>query len=385
MLARPGRQRRRDGDLRGAAARRRTAREMERNLTEALGAPVERQGDHERGHGLRRPRRGHRLHSGGARRRRSVNRFRAAMDLRQIRSRSRARSSSARSARCPTCRSTSRRSPRPGVIRPIRPDKLARDRPRAGALGRLARRGDRRPRRSPTPTTTMLIDEARLAQLRARCTGARTRSPGRSRERGRAAGRRGRDHGAQPPRLRRRDPGGLEAGRQRALHEHRLLGPAARRRDRARGARRRWSTTRSSPSCSARPKEDTRRFVAWDRGRLEPTTRRTDELIEGDRRLRPRPARRVEPVRHPHLGHDRDAEGRPARPARHARPARGDVLADPAARRGEPTMIAAPLFHSWGFAHFLLGLVAQLDLRPAPQVRPRGDAEGDRGAAARRR
>ena len=25
-------------------------------------------------------------------------------------------------------------------------------------------------------------------------------------------------------------------------------------------------------------------------------------------------------------------------------------------RAGEKTMIAAPLFHSWGFAHFLLGL-----------------------------
>ena len=54
----------------------------------------------------------------------------------------------------------------------------------------------------------------------------------------------------------------------------------------------------------------------------------------------------------------------------------------------ERTMIAAPLFHSWGFAHFLLGAVAQLDLRPAPPVRPRGDAEGDRRArrdGARRR
>ena len=45
---------------------------------------------------------------------------------------------------------------------------------------------------------------------------------------------------------------------------------------------------------------------------------------------------------------------------------------------GERTVIAAPLFHSWGFAHFMLGLSLQLDLRPAAQVRPRGDAEGDR-------
>ncbi len=38
--------------------------EMERILTEAVGAPGQRQGDHERGHGLDRPGRGHRLHRG---------------------------------------------------------------------------------------------------------------------------------------------------------------------------------------------------------------------------------------------------------------------------------------------------------------------------------
>ena len=32
-------------------------------------------------------------------------------------------------------------------------------------------------------------------------------------------------------------------------------------------------------------------------------------------------------------------------------------------RAGERTMIAAPLFHSWGFAHFVLGLSLELDLR----------------------
>ena len=48
-------------------------------------------------------------------------------------------------------------------------------------------------------------------------------------------------------------------------------------------------------------------------------------------------------------------------------------------------MIAAPLFHSWGFAHFVLGPGPELHLRPAAQVRPRGDAEGDRRRAARPR
>ena len=44
--------------------------EMEANLSERARRAGEREGDHERGHGVRRPRRGNRLHSGGARRHR---------------------------------------------------------------------------------------------------------------------------------------------------------------------------------------------------------------------------------------------------------------------------------------------------------------------------
>ena len=54
----------------------------------------------------------------------------------------------------------------------------------------------------------------------------------------------------------------------------------------------------------------------------------------------------------------------------------------------ETTMIAAPLFHSWGFAHWSLGMLAVLDDRAQAQVRPRGDAVADRpapGDRARRR
>ena len=52
-----------------------------------------------------------------------------------------------------------------------------------------------------------------------------------------------------------------------------------------------------------------------------PTTRPLEELIAATRRLRPRAPRRVEPLRDPHLGHDRRAEGRAARlsPTRSAR------------------------------------------------------------------
>ena len=40
----------------------------------------------------------------------------------------------------------------------------------------------------------------------------------------------------------------------------------------------------------------------------------------------------------------------------------------------EHTMIAAPMFHSWGFAHFTLGLALSSTLVAAAQVRPRGHA-----------
>ena len=79
-------------------------------------------------------------------------------------------------------------------------------------------------------------------------------------------------------------------------------------------------------------KEEAQRFVSWsedDSGADETT----DRLIESTDDAALEPAGGVEPLRHPDLGDDRNAEGRPARRARHARPARGDVLEDPAARR----------------------------------------------------
>ena len=112
-----------------------------------------------------------------------------------------------------------------GVIRPMRPDKLARvvrelarwgASPAAGIIGAAITH----------PDDVGLIDERgelTFAELNRRSNAlARALS-----ERGVEPGRRRRDHGAQPPRLRRRDARGLEARRQRPLHEHRLLRPAA--------------------------------------------------------------------------------------------------------------------------------------------------------------
>ncbi len=56
------------------------------------------------------------------------------------------------------------------------------------------------------------------------------------------------------------------------------------------------------------------------------------------------------------------------------------VLSKIPMRSRQTTMIAAPLFHSWGFTHFILGLPARHDPRPAPAIRSRGHAARDRGA-----
>ena len=62
------------------------------------------------------------------------------------------------------------------------------------------------------------------------------------------------------------------------------------------------------------------------------------------------------PRRDPHQRHDRHAEGRPAQAARVARPGRRAASRRSRCAPREPTMIAAPMFHSWGFAHFTLGM-----------------------------
>ena len=69
------------------------------------------------------------------------------------------------------------------------------------------------------------------------------------------------------------------------------------------------------------------------------------------------------------LGHHRRAEGCPAADARRVRSARLDHRPDPAARRDRAMMIAAPLFHTWGFA----GLQIALALRATVVLRRRFD------------
>ena len=65
-------------------------------------------------------------------------------------------------------------------------------------------------------------------------------------------------------------------------------------------------------------------------------------------------------------------------------PAAALLSTDPAARRARRSMIAAPLFHSWGFAHFTLGLILGSTLVLRRKFDPEACLADDRAARARR-
>ena len=106
--------------------------------------------------------------------------------------------------------------------------------------------------------------------------------------------------------------------------------------------------------------------------------RRSSSLIASGDEAPLAAAARARPRRDPDLGHDRHARRAPR--------ATSPTRSSPAAalfsriplRARETTLIAAPLFHSWGYAHFTLGAGAVLDARAAAALRPRGDAARDR-------
>ena len=227
---RPGRQRRRDGDLRGAEARsapRRDRAQPQRGDRRAR----KRQGDDQRGHGFRR----------AAERESPASQWRSSrapptrvspMDLDRPKS-------LARRVKLGSLGSLPRGAvQRPNAARGRRdpadaPGQARASRPRARALGRLAGRRDHRRRDHPPRRGGPDRREGRAHLRRTRSPLERARAGARGG--GRGARRRDRDHDPQPPRLRRRDARGLEARRPRPLHEHGVLGPAAGRRDGARG------------------------------------------------------------------------------------------------------------------------------------------------------
>ena len=131
----------------------------------------------------------------------------------------------------------------------------------------------------------------------------------------------------------------------------------------------------------SRPRTDgVRRLAGWARSSAVPTL---DDLIESaDRSNLLPPAKRGRVVIL-----TSGTSGAPKGANRHQ-----PASLDPAAalleaiplRARERTLIAAPMFHSWGFAHLVLGIALGVDARPAPPLRRRRDPPSDRRARRHR-
>ena len=129
------------------------------------------------------------------------------------------------------------------------------------------------------------------------------------------------------------------------------------------------------------------RFIAWSEQRRRRARSHADpleQLIARGDRLRSDPAARARARGDPHLGHDRHAQGRARARSRESLEPAAALFSKIPLRARETTMIAAPMFHSWGFAHFTLSLPLGSTLVLRSEVRPRGDAQGGRPAPRER-
>ena len=160
-----------------------------------------------------------------------------------------------------------------------------------------------------------------------------------------------------------------------------FAGPAAHRRDASARSPTALDLRRGVRRAARRRRRRGRaRFVAWERRGDGPTRPTLEELIAG------RTATDLEPP---------DEHGRfviltsgttgTPKGAQRSQPeglgaARGAVLARSRCAPRETMMIAAPLFHSWGFVHFVLSLPTGSTIVLRPPLRPGGDAAGDRRA-----
>jgi fatty-acyl-CoA synthase len=104
-----------------------------------------------------------------------------------------------------------------------------------------------------------------------------------------------------------------------------------------------------------------------------------DSLIDGERERRPgRRTRPPQPDRHPHVGTTGTPKGAPRNEA--GIDAAISLLSRMPLKFGWKVHVAAPLFHTWGFAHMMLSLLLGHDDRAAPEVRPRRPASACRRA-----
>ena len=268
-----------------------------------------------------------------------------------------------------------------------RPDRIAALAARAAPLGRRRRRPATRARTRATPTARRSSTSAARSPSSEVAPAHQRARPRAARARDSARGTAWRSCAATTAASSRRRSPARSSAPALLLSEHLL-----------RRARR-------SPRCCAR--EDPRRLIYDEEfAELSATAARGRKQFIAWRELGPRAARRARLAR----GSDRaDAAaticarrrgrgrvviltsgttGTPKGASRH----QPDSLEPAAAlfsriplRARETTMIAAPMFHSWGYAHFTLGLPLVLDARAAPPLRPRGDARGDRRAPRRAR
>jgi fatty-acyl-CoA synthase len=119
----------------------------------------------------------------------------------------------------------------------------------------------------------------------------------------------------------------------------------------------------------ATPGTRRKRYIAWHEALdADPAL---EELIERRRRSDSSPPRAGQGD-HPHLGTTGTPKGATARSrSRSTRRRAADAHPAEGARDDDDR---APLFHSWGFAHFTLGMSLVLDDRAQAQVRPESDA-----------
>ena len=123
-----------------------------------------------------------------------------------------------------------------------------------------------------------------------------------------------------------------------------------------------------------------KRYVAWhdpEDGKTKDP--RLEDLIERGDTAPTDAAVRAGPRDHPHLGHDRHAEGRLALDAQDDRPDRLAAVGDPAARAGEDDDRGAAV-PRLGLRAVGAGDQPGVDRGPEAQVRRGGDAVADRPA-----
>ncbi len=271
---------------------------------------------------------------------------------------------------------------RAGVVRPHAPVD-----PGAGGAHR-PHVGHRPGRRLPDPLSTLA--RAGLPRGRARQPdeppGPRAQQRHRARAdgpRGRGGRRRRRDV-PQPPLLRRRERRSGQARRRRPLPQHRLRGTRSWSRCSSARSPASSCTTRSSPAWSgsadvgrpgARPGSTTRTPIATCRpsttwcGEGRPTTSGRPSAMAASSSSPPGTTGTPK-------GAPRNDPGLDAAVA---------ILERIPLRAGMRVHVAAPLFHTWGFAHLALGMLLGTTMVLRRTVRPRGLPAHRRGRALRRR